>query len=105
MREQARAELEKLGELAAPALRKELAAQPALEVRRRMELLLEKLEGTVPGPDQLRGLRVIAVLEHIGDGDARQVLERLARGTPEARLTQEAKTSLSRLAKRTAGTP
>jgi WD40 repeat protein len=105
VREQADADLEKLGELAVPALRKNLAAQPALDVRRRLERLLEKLDGTVTSPDRLRGLRAIAVLEQIGDRDARQLLDKLAHGTPDSRLTQEAKASLERLAKRTAATP
>src|SRR5262249_32364807 len=105
VREQAIAELEKLGELAGPALRKALAAQPALEVRRHLERLLEKLDGTVTSPDQRRGLRALEVLEHVGNRDARQVLRRLARGVPEARLTREALASRERLAKRPSPAP
>jgi hypothetical protein len=56
-------------------------------------------------PDQLRGLRAITVLEQIGDRDARQLLDKLARGTPDSRLTQDAKASLERLHKRPATTP
>ncbi len=51
-------------------------------------------------PEQLQMLRVMEVLEHIGTAEARQVLAGLAKGAPEARLTQEAKASLERLAKR-----
>ena len=47
-------------------------------------------------------LRAIEVLEHIGTAEARQVLKSLANGAPEARRTREAKSSLERLAKRTA---
>jgi hypothetical protein len=36
----------------------------------------------------------------LGTTEAREILKRLANGAPEARLTQEAKTSLDRLAKR-----
>jgi len=36
------------------------------------------------------------VLEYIGTPGARQVLESLSEGAPEARLTQEAKASLDR---------
>jgi hypothetical protein len=105
VREQAVVQLEKLGEQAAPALRKELAAQPALDLRRRIELVLEKLEHGAPGSDELRRLRAITVLEQIGDRSARQLLEKLSRGAPEARLTQEAKASLQRQTKEPAATP
>ncbi len=44
-------------------------------------------------------LRTVEVLEIAGTPEARQVLEQLAKGAPEARLTQEAKASLERLAK------
>jgi hypothetical protein len=43
VRKKAAAELEKLGESAGTALRRKLAAQPAAEVRRQVEGLLEKL--------------------------------------------------------------
>ncbi len=45
-------------------------------------------------------LRALEVLEHIGTAEARSLLEDLAKGVPEARLTREAKASLTRLAKR-----
>jgi hypothetical protein len=41
-------------------------------------------------------------LELIGDAEARQVLESLAKGVAEARLTQQAQASLRRLASRPA---
>jgi WD40 repeat protein len=49
-----------------------------------------------PGHD-LRNVRAIEVLEWIGDGPARELLEYLARGLPDARLTQDARASLDRL--------
>ena len=45
------------------------------------------------------------VLEHIGDAEARQVLQTLAQGAPDAALTKDAKDSLERLAKRPVTTP
>jgi hypothetical protein len=100
VREKATRALEELADLAAPALRKMLA-QLSPEGRRRAEQLLEKLTGPIPPGERLQALRAIEVLEHIGT-EARQILKSLATGTPEARLTQEAKASLERLAKRSA---
>ena len=95
-REQAIRELEKLGLAAEPALRRALQAKPMPEVRRRAEQLLDKL--SVPSSQQLRAFRAVEVLESIGTPDAQEVLKAVAQGAPDARLTQEAKDSLGRLA-------
>jgi WD40 repeat protein len=100
VRDKASKELEELGELAKPALLKALEGQPAPEARRWLEMLVQMLEGPVTSPKELRALRAIAVLEHIGTPEARQVLARLSHGEPAARITAEAKASLERLAKR-----
>ncbi|HEV3260923.1 MAG TPA: PQQ-binding-like beta-propeller repeat protein [Gemmataceae bacterium] len=97
VREKAAKELEKLGETAAPALRQKLADQPSPEVRRRVGALLEKLGQASLPRDRLRLLRAVEVLEEIGTPAARQLLETLARGAREARLTQEARASVERL--------
>jgi hypothetical protein len=96
-REQAIRELERLGELAEPALRKALEGQPSLEVRRRVEGLLQKLDGPVTLPQHLRSLRAIEVLEHIGTPAAQQVLAQLAKGATAAHLTREAQAAVARL--------
>jgi WD40 repeat protein len=101
-RAKATEELEGLADLAAPALRRALEGKPPAEVRRRAEQLLHKLEGPTNSPEVLRGVRAVEVLEQAGTPEARQLLERLAKGAPEARLTQEAKATLDRLAKRPA---
>jgi hypothetical protein len=93
VREAAMAELGKAEELAQPALRKFLAGKPDLESRRRVERLLGKRG---PSPETQRASRALAVLEQTGTAEARQVLEALAKGAPEARLTQEARASLER---------
>ena len=100
VREAASAELAKLGESAVPALKRVLRQTPSLEVRRRVEQLLSRLEEW--SPERLRILRALEALEHGATPEARRLLEALAAGAPEARLTQEAKASLLRLAKRTA---
>ncbi len=56
-------------------------------------------------PGLLRSLRVMAVLEDIGIPEARRLLEELAKGTPESRLTREAKATLQRLQRRAASAP
>ena len=98
VRQRATKELEAVAELAAPVLRQALAQRPSPEVRRRAEGLLARLDSL--RPEQVRGVRAVEVLEHIGTPEAQDILDSLARGTPEARLTQEAKTSLERLARR-----
>ena len=64
-----------------------------------MKKLLERLDGPVIGADDLRMLRAIEVLERIGTPEAKELLGRLAKGAPGARLTAEAKGSLARLTK------
>jgi WD40 repeat protein len=96
IREKALEELAGLGEAALPALRKALSATTSLEVRRRAGLLLEPWDRPTPVPEQLRLLRALEVLEYIGTAEARAVLETLARGEPQARLTNEAQVVLKR---------
>lgn len=96
-RELAARELEKLGQVAAPAVVKALEAKVSLEMRRRLETLLEKLEGAAMPPEHVRQVRAVAVLEGIGTPAARQLLEELvAAGAPEGRLTREAQAVLAR---------
>jgi hypothetical protein len=91
--------LEGFGAEAEPALRRALAAPPSLEVRRRLEQLLEQLPRAVPPPERLRALRAVEALERAGTAEARRVLRGMARGAPGARLTQEARSALERLAR------
>jgi RNA polymerase sigma factor (sigma-70 family) len=98
-RQHASEELTKFDRVAEPALRKALTQQPSPEMRRRVQQLLEQL-ASIPSGTQLQQLRAVEVLEHIGTLEARQVLEKLASGTVEARLTREAKASLARLTAR-----
>ena len=100
VRQKAQKELEDMGELARGAYQRTLAEKPALEVRQRIEGLLQKQRGPVTKPEKLQALRAVAVLEDIATPEARQLLETLARGEPEARVTQEAQTSLGQLARR-----
>lgn len=102
-RDRATKQIHQMGEGALPGLHKALAGQPPLEVRRRVEQLLEALTGW--SSEQLYALRAAEVLERIGSAEARQVLELLAGGVPESRLTREAKASLQRLTHRPSAAP
>jgi RNA polymerase sigma factor (sigma-70 family) len=93
-------ELEGLGDLAEPALRRALAGRPSLETQRRLEGLLDKLQRQAPPPAALQALRALEVLERAGTPAARALLAELAKGAREARLTREARASLERLGPR-----
>ncbi len=94
-REKATADLLKRGKAVYADLQKAYAGNPTPEARWRLELLLARLKDA-PSDDTAK-LRAVQVLETIGGDDARQVLEYLAKGRPDARVTTEAKASLQRL--------
>jgi WD40 repeat protein len=100
VRQQATAELEALGERAAPAFRRALAAGPSAEAKMRLERLLARLDGPVSDAETLRGLRAVELLERLGTPAARQLLTDLGRGADESRVTAAARSALSRLASR-----
>jgi RNA polymerase sigma factor (sigma-70 family) len=96
VRRQAMLELERLGELAEPDLRRaSQAAGASLEVRKRLDELLGRL--VKPTGETLRALRAVEVLEQIGTPDARAVLTTLAGGPDGARLTRDAAGALRRM--------
>jgi dipeptidyl aminopeptidase/acylaminoacyl peptidase len=103
-REQAAEKLNKCGVAAEDALRRALTGKESLEVRRRVKAILEPIE-QARIVQQLQEGRAVEVLEHIGTAEAQAFLEELAKGVPEARLTQEAKASLARLKKRPVAKP
>jgi hypothetical protein len=96
-REAASRELAQLGEGAETAIREALKGKPSAETKRRLDDLLEKLEHRALTPDELRGVRAVEALEHIGTPEARKLLEALADGAADARLTRDAKATLKRL--------
>jgi HEAT repeat protein len=105
VREKATQELQKVGARAEHLLREKLIEKPDLEVRRRIEKLLESLDGPMTDPDSLRSLRAIEVLEQISNSKAKEILQFLAKGNPEMRQTKEARESLQRLAKKSSTSP
>jgi WD40 repeat protein len=103
-REEASRQLLALGEQFVPMLRQVLKERPSLEMRRRIERILELLPRNSSAkqlprslsPDQQRLLRALAVLEWSGTAEAEKHLHRLAGGTPSASLTHAAKAAWQR---------
>lgn len=96
VRDAAEKELEKMDDAAYGVLREALKVAKSLEMRRRLESLLTD-PFVLREPEKLRQVRAVMVLEHVGDAESRHLLERLAGGVADARLTREAKAALSRL--------
>jgi RNA polymerase sigma factor (sigma-70 family) len=92
VRQRATDELSKFGDAITADLRRALAKRPPLEVRRRIQQQLDQTHDWTP--ERLLDHRAIQVLERIGTPAARQVLETLADGAPDARRTEEAKAAL-----------
>jgi hypothetical protein len=92
--------LEQCGELAEPALCQALRNSVTLETRRRLEILLDKVEAAPRSRAQLTAIRAVTALEWISTAEARDLLGAQAKGAPEARLTQEAHGALCRLSRR-----
>src|SRR5262249_15972950 len=105
VRQKATQALEDLGELAEAVLRKAREGQPSLEKRRRLDQLLEKLEKQPITAERLPSLPPVQVLDPLGTPEARKVLETVAGGAAEARLTREARRTLERLARRPGAAP
>jgi dipeptidyl aminopeptidase/acylaminoacyl peptidase len=97
MREQATRELRKIGPAAEPFLARLVASGGSPEQRRRARELCDELKQANQSLHLLRPLRAIEVLERLGTADARRVLESLARGQREARITIEARLAMHRL--------
>jgi RNA polymerase sigma factor (sigma-70 family) len=96
-REAANRALQLLGDAAVPALREALANRPSLELRRRLERLLDRPPNVPLLPEELQRVRALYLLEQIGSVDARRLLEELAAGAAYATQTQEARAALRRL--------
>jgi WD40 repeat protein len=94
-REQASAALEQLPDGAAGPLRQALKDSASLEVRKRLQRILESFEELTP--ERLRAVRAVEALEQLGTVEALRFLAELARGAPEATLTREAAAARDRL--------
>jgi hypothetical protein len=94
VRERAMRQLEQLGDGAEVYLRRVLRQRPSLELRRRVERLLEILTAT--SPRHVRDGRLLEVLEWLDTAESRRLLEELAGGAAHAWLTREAKAARAR---------
>jgi hypothetical protein len=99
-REEATRQLRVQGARAEPALRRALTGGPPLDMRRRIEGLLE---GIAPSSQRLpesgetlRGIRAIEVLERVRTPAARGLLRAWAEQVPDRRLVVEARAALDR---------
>ena len=97
-REDASEALALQAELADATLRVALMAKRPPESHRRLQQIVQQAKGGFLSPSLLRKLRSVEILESIGTPEARQVLEKMAAGTPEFLVTREAKAALARLA-------
>jgi HEAT repeat protein len=95
IRKKAATELEELGEVAEGPLRNFLDTKPALEIRQRIEQILDKRKAEV-----IRGIRAIEALEQIGTPEALQELEALAKDSHNPRLASAATGAVARLNRR-----
>jgi WD40 repeat protein len=104
-REKATRALALLHDAVEPDLEKVLQDNPGLEVKRRVEGLLKKLQQPNRDPERRQALRGLEVLELVGTVDARELLRTIAAGAPQAELTSNAAAALMRLKDRSTRTP
>ncbi len=96
VREAAAKALRELDEQASPYLEATLKSAASLEVRRRVQTILEHRRAPLTS-EQRRETRAVMLLELIGDGASKSLLKRWAGGPVGARLTTEAAAALTRL--------
>jgi WD40 repeat protein len=99
VREKASAELLRLGPQVIGPLTRIIERTASLEQRKRAASLLAELKQRelAPGPEELREVRAVEVLEAIRTPPAQVILESLAKGSPGVRITDEAAAALERL--------
>jgi len=99
VRQMAMQELEKLSELAEPALRRSMERKLSLDAETRIKQLLERTQNWPP--EKLRILRSIQILEYIGTPTAQKVLCALVAGAPDSLITKKANAAVERLEQKT----
>ncbi len=94
-RKSAEAELIALGDQAEPDLRKVLENEPSVDLRQRVERILEAATGRNGGA-AIRDLRAVELLEMAGGDECLALLRKLSQGDAPSRVTQAAKAALVR---------
>src|SRR5262249_7767664 len=97
IRERATDELAKLGRNALPAIRARVAKTQSLEGKRRLTQFLERNTSGPMSTDDLRFVRALEFLEHMGTPGARAVIESLTSGEAEGEWTRLARDVVDRL--------
>jgi WD40 repeat protein len=99
VREQASRQAAELGEPAEPHLIEALKTTTSAEARHRIRRLLAEIAARplVLTAEEQRAIRAVQIIEQIGGDGSRAIFERLAKGQPSARITQEATNALARL--------
>jgi hypothetical protein len=97
MRDRAMRELALRGRAVEDTLAAKLTDRPTLEMRTRIEKLLDTIRKAQPSPQQLQVIRGVEVLEHIGTPEARALLTDLAKGDEGTWTTSQAREALVRL--------
>jgi WD40 repeat protein len=103
VREAAQKELDKMGELALPALQKALDSNPPPETRRRAQEILDRRKQVVVVTEDVRTMRAVEALERSGAAEAVEVLRTLAKDAPNIVVKSEAAAALDRLGRLKAG--
>jgi WD40 repeat protein len=97
-------ELGQLGRQAEGALRAAVKGDSTLELKRRAEELLARLEEEAPSAETIRIWRAVAALERMGEPAVRRILEELAKGPEYDESAVLARAALRRLARHAAAT-
>jgi WD40 repeat protein len=96
-RQSAEHELRQLGDRAVVEFRAALAATKSAEVRETIQRLFD--QASENSPETLRAIRAVEILENAATPNAREHLQKLSRGAPGARLTEEAAAAVKRLSR------
>jgi WD40 repeat protein len=99
-RQHAMQALQEAGKSAESAMQAALKETRSPEQKRRLEFLLDRLRRAGVATNMLRPVRALELLERIGTPEARHLVEELARGNPNADLTQHSKEVLRRFPSR-----
>jgi hypothetical protein len=102
VREKAEKDLAAVGAAVLPLLRDALKNQPSVEVKLRVERLLEAFKDQQFPNDQLRAQRAVEALEYAGTEDAIKALKALAGGDATDVVAHDAKAALERVERRAA---